>query len=296
MINVSIFGCLFTEVVMSVSVVIPFYNAQKYLSEAIDSCLIQKEVSEIILVDDGSIDNSLLIANDYTLKHQCIILKELPKNLGRSAARNAGLALVSSEYFAFLDADDFFKPNRFERPMTHLKNNASVDMTYGATVTFNDNANTKRFEKITQIAENIAADKLFEYLIIGQGGHFCITSCTFRTKAIRDRYFFDRTLQRGEDTDFLWQIVRDSAASKINEVSPTTVRRIHKENGSIDEKIKYEQKFLLYQKWTNMLDHPKTTRSIEKKIHRSHAYYYSLLQSDNPLLQQWYKWKLILKK
>ena len=90
-----------------ISVVVPVYNAEKYLNSCVDSLLGQTYLNtEIILVDDGSIDNSGVICDSYALKneHIRVIHKE---NGGVSSARNEGIANAIGSYICFVDADDY---------------------------------------------------------------------------------------------------------------------------------------------------------------------------------------------
>ena len=90
----------------TVSVIIPVYNAEKYLCECIDSVLHQKtDDMEIILVNDGSTDNSGEICDKYAL-HDSRIKVIHRKNSGQAAARNVGLDAAKGEYITFIDADD----------------------------------------------------------------------------------------------------------------------------------------------------------------------------------------------
>jgi glycosyltransferase involved in cell wall biosynthesis len=98
-----------------VSVVIPAYNAARYLAEALDSVLAQTyEPIEVIVVDDGSTDETAEIARRYPV---CLI--EGP-NGGRSVARNRGIDAASGAFVAFCDADDVCVPNRIEAQVAHL--------------------------------------------------------------------------------------------------------------------------------------------------------------------------------
>jgi glycosyltransferase involved in cell wall biosynthesis len=92
-----------------VSVVIPVYNAEKYLAQCLDSILHQtlKEI-EIICVDDGSTDKSLEILKEYAQRDKRITILG-QKNLYAGVARNAGLSVARGEYLSFLDSDDFFE-------------------------------------------------------------------------------------------------------------------------------------------------------------------------------------------
>ncbi len=98
-----------------VSVIIPVYNVEKYLRECLDSVCNQtlKEI-EIICVDDGSTDSSLDILKEYAKKDNRITVIG-QQNLHAGVARNAGLAVARGEYLSFLDSDDFFETNMFEK-------------------------------------------------------------------------------------------------------------------------------------------------------------------------------------
>ncbi len=99
-----------------ISVIVPFYQAGKTLTRAVKSILEQSlQVSEIILIDDGSTDNSLNIANRLASDHKDLILViSLNSNNGVSEARNAGWEIASYEYIAFLDADDTWHAKKIE--------------------------------------------------------------------------------------------------------------------------------------------------------------------------------------
>lgn len=97
-----------------VSIIIPIYNGEKWMKECIESALNQTyENIEIIIVNDGSTDNTELIAKSYISRHENIFyLKQ--KNAGQASARNAGLAVARGEYIQFLDSDDYLELNTIE--------------------------------------------------------------------------------------------------------------------------------------------------------------------------------------
>lgn len=100
---------------ITVSVIIPVYNAAKYLPQCLDSiCNQTLQNIEIICVDDGSTDNSLEILERYAEKDSRFQLLQ-QKNAGAGAARNKGMSLARGEYLSFLDADDFFELNMLEK-------------------------------------------------------------------------------------------------------------------------------------------------------------------------------------
>ena len=94
-----------------ISVIIPVYNSESNLRQALDSVLSQKLSSmELICVDDGSTDNSLKILEEYAAK-DCRVQVYTKKNQHAGVARNKGVQIATGKYVAFLDADDFFMPN-----------------------------------------------------------------------------------------------------------------------------------------------------------------------------------------
>lgn len=103
---------------MTLSVIIPIYNAKDYLSDCLESILEQPEgISEIILVDDCSDDGSEAICDDWAKKDVRIRVLHLPQNGGLSYARNAGIEISRGDYLAFVDADDTIQPGTFSACM-----------------------------------------------------------------------------------------------------------------------------------------------------------------------------------
>ena len=104
-----------------VSVVVPIYNVADYLSECIDSILNQTyPLIEVILVDDGSTDNSPVICDNYVSKNKNISVIH-KSNGGLSSARNAGLEKATGDYITFVDSDDWLNCNMIERCMSLIK-------------------------------------------------------------------------------------------------------------------------------------------------------------------------------
>lgn len=110
-----------------VTVIVPIYNVEKYLNQCLDSIINQTyRQLEIILVDDGSIDNSYNIANQYLAKDSRIKLYH-QSNQGLSAARNFGLSKANGDYILFVDSDDFIELNLIECSVNDLEKQ-DVDM------------------------------------------------------------------------------------------------------------------------------------------------------------------------
>ncbi len=97
-----------------ISLIVPVYNAEKYLSENIESLINQTYKNiEIILINDGSTDNSGFLCNEFNKKHSQIITFHI-KNSGASNARNFGIEKASGDYIAFIDSDDKIEKNYIE--------------------------------------------------------------------------------------------------------------------------------------------------------------------------------------
>lgn len=100
------------------SVIIPVYNAEKYLKRCLDSILIQDYDSyEIVAVNDGSTDASLNILKQYEKQYADKVRVIDQKNAGVSVARNIGVMQSIGEYITFLDSDDYIEPNSYKKIM-----------------------------------------------------------------------------------------------------------------------------------------------------------------------------------
>ena len=97
-----------------ISVIIPIYKTEQYLRTCVDSIITQTHTNlEIILVNDGSPDNSIQLCEEYFAKDERIKIVNR-KNGGLSAARNSGLEVATGDFVAFIDSDDYVEPCMFE--------------------------------------------------------------------------------------------------------------------------------------------------------------------------------------
>ncbi|WP_346689868.1 glycosyltransferase family 2 protein [uncultured Cloacibacillus sp.] len=104
----------------AISVIVPFYNMEQFLSRCIESILHQTfDDFELILINDGSCDNSVLIGENYTYDKRVRIFHQ--SNRGVSAARNVGLDNSKGEYVLFVDGDDYLDPNALEILYTNMR-------------------------------------------------------------------------------------------------------------------------------------------------------------------------------
>ncbi|MBF0522003.1 MAG: glycosyltransferase family 2 protein [Candidatus Omnitrophica bacterium] len=110
-----------------VSVIVPVYNGEKYLAEAIDSILCQTYLSfEIIVVDDGSTDDTAKVAKQFPS-----VRYFNQGHLGQGVARNRAVREAKGNYFAFLDADDLWVKEKLALQMDYLTSHLEIDLVFG---------------------------------------------------------------------------------------------------------------------------------------------------------------------
>jgi len=108
-----------------VSVIMPAYNCERYIGEAIDSVLKQNMKEwELIIVDDCSKDRTCEIVRDYIHRCDRINLKCLSSNRGPQAARTEGIRSAVGKYIAFLDSDDIWKPDKLQKQVAFMEENS----------------------------------------------------------------------------------------------------------------------------------------------------------------------------
>ena len=145
-----------------VSIVIPVYNTQRYLTQCIDSILKQTEKNlEIVCVDDGSTDGSLEVLEQLAVQDSR--LKVVRQNRrGAGSARNFGMNLVSGTYITFLDSDDFFEPRMLEDAANRL-DETEADIVVFKTLLFNENEKCSRSASWTYVERNIPDKAVFTW-------------------------------------------------------------------------------------------------------------------------------------
>lgn len=180
-----------------ISVIIPAYNSADTIVRALDSVKNQsyKGVIEIIVVNDGSRDNTKDIVNDYRRDNPGISLTLLDqKNGGVSRARNAGLKVAKGDYIAFLDADDIWVNSKLEIQMKYFNN--EVDFICALR-----NKDTIGFPYI--IKNNAAEIRLKKLLfkVVGQ-----TSTAIFKRKVLENTGYFDETQRYSEDANYWMRI------------------------------------------------------------------------------------------
>lgn len=258
---------------MEISVIIPVYNAEKYVAKAVESAIQFMEVKEVLLVEDGSPDNALEICKQLEQKYPCVKLLQHPdkKNHGAGASRNLGLMKATCPYIAFLDADDFYLPNRFEADNKIFSENPDCEGVYNAlginyysddAKIFYKNENKK---ELTTVTKRVSSRELFESLIYmsmskGHGGmskkygYFSIDCLTIKKEALNKlNYWFNPNLKLHQDTEFLIRLIYTANLCAGNITNPTAIRGVHAENRSTNINLDQDKKNLHQKKlWDSL--------------------------------------------
>ena len=192
-----------------ISVIVPIYNRQNVLSRTIES-LTQQEYNnlEIILVDDGSTDESLILCNEYARQDDRIKVFT-KKNGGVSSARNYGLSKASGEYVSFIDAGDYVKPNLYSDLAAYFGMdliNFFYFITRGNGV---ENEVHTNFGPIKKFDRAFVTDTILPcFLNLKENEHqmsLCFSVLNLYKKSIIDKYLlrYDESLKKWEDKKFL---------------------------------------------------------------------------------------------
>lgn len=182
-----------------VSVIIPTYNRAKFISETLESVFSQTFTDyEVIVVDDGSTDNTIQILANYGDRLRVISLEE---NTGPSVSRNIALRAAQGEFIALLDSDDLWYPNMLATTVDYLEHNPNTDLVCGAWDIIDE---TGRVITPTNKPSNFQARLQTDFLrVIALGNIFLVHALLIRRKCFECCGCFDPQLKATVDWD-LW--------------------------------------------------------------------------------------------
>ena len=224
-----------------VSIIMPVYNSEKYLEEAINSVLGQSYSNfELIIVDDGSTDNSLNITGEFAKKDNRVTLIALKENQGYAVARNEGLKRAKGEFITCMDSDDIMLPNAIKTRVEFLNSHPEVDLVFGKIHKVIDRKGNPIenafFEEIQQFYGRKKDNKFYERVkkleLWGLG--VSVTSILRRNLLFQTGYY-EESLLVGADKDFFFRIFRRSNPAYVPE--PIIIYRLHESNisGMLDK-------------------------------------------------------------
>lgn len=182
---------------MELSIIVPAYNVEKYIAECLDSILkIQNIKYEIIVVDDGSKDNTKTIVEEYIKRYNNISLVS-QVNSGAASARNNGIRKARGEYISFIDSDDYIISEKFEEFFKKVKNK-KLDIGFGNYLRYYHleekleiiKEKKKNKYKFLEQREIETGEKFFEYADINNVYNPIVCSCIYNLKFLKENNLF----------------------------------------------------------------------------------------------------------
>lgn len=213
-----------------ISVIVPVYNAENTLRQCVDSILGQEYRDfELLLIDDGSKDNSPAICDEYAAKDSRVIVFH-KENAGVSAARNKGLEKARGEWITFIDSDDYISEDYF-RGVEGCKQQLLITG-FRDEVGGNVSDNVKMVSAIYQSPEDVSlfirTQVSSNMVLRGPWGKF------YRREIIRNQVF-NTQMKLGEDTCFVFDYLAKCRFLEVNASSYYVIRR-----GTVPDAIKYK--------------------------------------------------------
>lgn len=223
-----------------ISVIIPVYNAARFVSQAVESALAQPETGEVLLIEDGSPDGSLAVCQALAEKYPQVRLLRHPngENKGAGASRNLGMAQAGCDWIAFLDADDYYLPGRFTKASEIFMADpecAGVYEAIGRQVENGDGlqrweAAGKSDQTLHTMSEEVPAEDLPDALLSNQYGSFHLDGFAIRRSLLAESGLMNQRLRLHQDTDF---IIRCALSGKLlpgRLDAPVAMWRVHAAN------------------------------------------------------------------
>ena len=176
-----------------VSIIITTYNRANFIEEALNSVLAQTYINwEIIIIDDGSTDNTKDIVNKYLYNNK--IFYYYQNNTKQAGALNTGLKYAKGEWIAFLDSDNRWLPNRLESAIKHINIGTNAGLIYGDIYTINESGKRISDKNMKRFSGKVTSRLLFD--------NFITFNTTLIKKNILDKIGgFNSNLERAPDYD-----------------------------------------------------------------------------------------------
>jgi len=241
---------------ITVSIIIPTYNTAHFLSDAIGSVLNSTlREFEIIVIDDGSIDNTEEVLTRYLTIPNFKFIQQ--GNMGLAGARNTGVRAASGKYLVFLDSDDIILPSKLEKQVSFLEQNLQFDAVYSSSVFFKDTApEVKVLTGFPNYSGYVLKNLLY-------GNFIHVNAIMVRKKAVIRVGMFDDALRELEDWD-LWirmsiagscfyyqdcvlsevRLRKGSMTSNQQRMNKTMVRVLEKNFPALKESTNYDKSLI----------------------------------------------------
>ncbi|MCA8992783.1 MAG: glycosyltransferase [Planctomycetaceae bacterium] len=261
------------------SCIIPLYNAAAWLERAVRS-LLDCGLSdlEIVMVDDGSTDESLAEAHRLQRVHEGIRVLQHPdkQNHGVSATRNLGIENSIGELICFLDGDDFVYPHRFEAAHAVLQSDVGIDGVYGTTKMVFESEEAQagwyQGEDIFGFQDEIRSEELLGRLL--KGKCWATSAILFRRELLERTGLFDPTLHIAEDCNLWFRMAAVGTlvgADLTNPVSAYWRTTGSAYQAGASQKVHMLRSMQLFQRWLNSRQVDPTVKEQARQCIRDFA-------------------------
>jgi glycosyltransferase involved in cell wall biosynthesis len=280
---------------LEVSVIIPVYNAESYLRKAVESAIYLDEVGEVILVEDASPDNALEVAKGLTQEFEKVKLFQHPNkgNHGAGASRNLGIQKANCEFIAFLDADDYYLPNRFKQDNAVFEKYPDAEGVYSCVGTrfYSEEAKQQFFDKgfgyqeYLTLTDAASPDELFRVLFYDHKqikGEFHTNGITLKKDVFAKVGVFHTDLKLRQDIH-LWKRLAGFCKLYAGEIKePVAMRGIHAQNRMTRLKDQEKYKDL----WWRSLKKEFKTKGLNKIRYKlfEQAYFNHFTKNNNKFI------------
>ena len=249
-----------------ISVIVPIYNTAKYLENCLDSIVNQtlREL-EIILVDDGSTDESGKIADTYAKKDQRIKVIH-QKNAGQSAARNRGIKESTGDYLSFVDSDDQIEPVFYSTLLKLYKDNTSVAVCGHQYRRLKDNSSKNLYQSpLKPRGKNETKKAYIIKLLVKDGRMYSCNNKLFKKEYIKDNnILFDTNINFAEDTKFVLDYLSYAEGEIAYDMSPLYIYNFGTETSTVKTAAtkweNWEKQYQDLKKWLG--PHPKASENF----------------------------------
>jgi glycosyltransferase involved in cell wall biosynthesis len=198
---------------ITASVLMPVYNASRYLERAVDSVLVQScREFELILIDDGSVDDSLRILEGYAGRDpRCRVISR--ENRGIVETLNEGIRLARAEIILRMDSDDICRNQRFARQIAYLHGHPEC-VAVGSRVLLIDSDGLP----IREMIDRYAHEEIDAANLLGGGSAICHPTAAIRTQALRDIGGYRQGYLHAEDIDLFLRLAEIGRLANLSEV------------------------------------------------------------------------------
>lgn len=223
-----------------VSVITPVYNAAEFVTRAVESALAQPETGEVLLIEDGSPDNSLEVCQQLDAKYDNVKLLRHPngENRGAGASRNLGMKNARFDNIAFVDADNFYLPGRFTRTKEIFESTSDCEGVYETIGNSIENVagmlrweNSKRIPcKLTGLSRPVEPERLGKTLISGELGSLTLDALVIKKSVLDKSGFMNEALRLHQDTEFIIRVALVAKLLPADLDRPVALRGVHDHN------------------------------------------------------------------